>query len=105
MVRRINFTAHVRDQADVRAQGRCEICGGLLKPGQFEYDHLKSAGLGGDASLSNCYVLCRPCHLKKTMEEDMPLMRAADRKAKGKLPVAAGDGLTNLARRFRKGPK
>jgi 5-methylcytosine-specific restriction endonuclease McrA len=87
------FPAKVEDEADARAEGKCEVCGGLLK-GKYEYDHIKPRGLGGDNSLENCRVTCSRCHLTKTLDEDMPQMRRADRKAKLKkqLPVAAGSG-------------
>jgi 5-methylcytosine-specific restriction protein A len=95
------FPAKVEDQADARAGGRCEDCGGLLKPGKYQYDHIKPRGFGGDNSLQNCLVRCVRCHLKKTMDDDMPAMRSADRKGKVKkdLPVAAGK--PGMARRFR----
>jgi 5-methylcytosine-specific restriction enzyme A len=77
-----NFSAKVEEQAEARAAGRCENCGGMLKPGKFEFDHIKPHGLGGDNSLENCRVLCTACHLRKTIEEDAPRMRAADKKVK-----------------------
>src|SRR6185437_11109281 len=93
------FSAKVEEQAEARAAGRCEDCGGQLKPGKYQLDHIKPRGLGGDNSLENCQVICTPCHLKKTLD-DMPPMRRADRKAKLKkqLPVAAG--VPEIARRF-----
>lgn len=96
------FSAKIEEQAEARAAGRCEDCGGLLKPGKYHHDHVKACGLGGDNSLENCRVRCVRCHLTKTLEEDMPTMRKADRQAKVKknLPVAAG--VPEIARRFRK---
>jgi 5-methylcytosine-specific restriction endonuclease McrA len=94
------FSAKTEDEAYARANGRCEDCQGQLKPGKFQFDHIKPRGLGGDNSLGNCRVRCTVCHLKKTMDEDMPQMRKADHKAKTKarLPVARGAG-TELQRR------
>lgn len=95
-----NFSAKVEEQAEARAAGRCEKCGGQLKPGKYEFDHKDAHGLGGNSSLENCQVLCIRCHLEKSLEEDNPKMRAADRKAKIKkqLPVAAG--VSEIARRY-----
>jgi 5-methylcytosine-specific restriction enzyme A len=95
-----NFSARVEDEAYARCNGKCEECGGILKPGKFQYDHNKPHGLGGESTLENCIVRCTVCHLRKTMEEDMPPIRKADKKAKIKkqLPVAAG--VPEIARRF-----
>ena len=95
-----NFSAKIEEEADARAAGRCEDCGGQLKPGKFQYDHIKPYGMGGSSTLENCRVRCTACHLKKTMDDDMPPMRKADQQAKIKkqLPVAAGS--SEIARRF-----
>jgi 5-methylcytosine-specific restriction endonuclease McrA len=99
-VSRRSFSAKVEDEAEARAQGKCEDCGGQLKPGKFQYDHIKPHGLGGESTLENCRVRCVVCHLAKTMDADMPPMRRADKQAKIKkqLPVAAGD--SEISRRF-----
>lgn len=56
----------------MRAQGKCESCGMRLKVGAVHYDHIIACDLGGDNSLSNCMVLCVPCHKEKTRKADMP---------------------------------
>lgn len=94
------FSASVQDAALARSGGQCEECGGQLKPGQYEFDHKKPRGLGGDDTLENCVVLCRACHLQKTMSDDMPPMRQADRKGKRKVIVARGE--SEIARRFKR---
>ena len=97
-----NFSAKVEDEALKRAAGQCEECGGALKPGKFHFDHIKPHAMGGLSELPNCQVLCVRCHLAKSLEQDMPPIRSADKKAKVKknLPVAAGDG-PEISRRFR----
>jgi 5-methylcytosine-specific restriction endonuclease McrA len=95
------FPAKVEDDALARAAGRCEDCGGLLKPGKFQFDHIKPRGFGGDNSLGNCRVRCVRCHLQKTQDDDMPAMRAADRKAKVKRQLPVVDGKPEIGRRFR----
>ena len=96
-----NFSAKVEDEAEARAAGRCEDCGGQLKPGKYQFDHIKPHGMGGESTLENCMVRCTICHMKKTMDDDMPPMRKADKQAKVKkqLPVAAG--VSEIQRRFR----
>ena len=94
------FSAKIQAGAFARAGGKCENCKGMLKPGQFQFDHKTPFGLGGGSDLDNVQCLCTACHIAKSQEDIAP-MRAADRKAKIKkqLPVAAGD--SEIARRFR----
>lgn len=96
------FSAKVEEQAEARAAGRCEDCQGQLKPGKYQFDHIKPRGFGGDNSLENCRVRCSACHLKKTQEEDMPPMRKADAKRKASKDVLKSNssiGPTGLMRR------
>jgi 5-methylcytosine-specific restriction endonuclease McrA len=95
---RQEFTAKVEEQARARAAGRCEECGGMLKPGHSQVDHIKPCALGGSNELANAMVLCTVCHLKKTMDADMPSIRKGDRKATKQLEVASG--MSEIARRF-----
>ena len=72
-----------------RAQGKCEAigkwyglaegqrCNGNLSHG-FEGDHIISCSIGGDNSLDNLAVVCKPCHKIKTGNIDTP--RAAETK-------------------------
>lgn len=77
---RVEFPRKVRNQAFARANGRCENkrCGAILKPGEGEYDHILPAELGGDASVANCMLICRPCHKAKTAQ-DIKRIRKSDR--------------------------
>lgn len=93
---RSEFTARIEEQARARAGGRCEKCGGLLK--RSHVDHITPCALGGTNELSNAQVLCVVCHLQKTMDEDIPAIRRADRK--GKKPLATAEGKTEIQRRY-----
>ena len=96
-----NFSAKTEGQAEARASGRCETCGGQLKPGHFHFHHRKPVWKGGDNSLENCKVVCTVCHLQEELDHDFGSMRKADRKAKvtKQLPVAEGRG-SEIYRRF-----
>lgn len=96
---RKEFSAKVQDQAAERASGKCEKCGGLLK-GRLFFDHKLADGLGGLPTLENCQVLCARCHIDKTMDEDNPKMRAADRKAKIKKQLPTANGVSEISRRY-----
>jgi len=53
------------------ADGRCVSCQKKIRPGDGpEYDHRISCKKGGTNDLSNCDVLCRACHSKKTGGSD-----------------------------------
>jgi 5-methylcytosine-specific restriction protein A len=97
-----SFSAKVQAQATVRADGKCEECGGQLKPGQIHFHHRKPVWKGGDNSLENCKVLCTADHLAADEDHDFDNMHKADKKGKAteKLPVAAGE--SEIARRFRR---
>ena len=77
--RRQEFSAKVKAQAFSNCDGVCENCGIKLTIGNVEYDHDTPDGLGGEAKISNCRVLCRNCHSKKTHFVDRPKMAKADR--------------------------
>jgi 5-methylcytosine-specific restriction endonuclease McrA len=94
------FTAKMQDQALALADGKCGYCGGMLKPGQFEYDHRKPHALGGESSLENCVVTCRACHISKSQDDDLPPMRKADKQAKVKKQLPVAVGVSEVARRF-----
>lgn len=48
------------------ARGRCEACNVELQHGEWECDHVLPLRQGGDNSLNNLRVLCKPCHRAKT---------------------------------------
>lgn len=62
-----------------RANGHCEKCTAKLFPGKFHFDHRIPCGIGGEATLENCQVLCVACHDVKTRKEDVPLIAKAKR--------------------------
>jgi 5-methylcytosine-specific restriction endonuclease McrA len=97
---RSGFSAKVEDEARARAKGFCEDCGGQLKPGKYEFDHIKPRALGGDNSLENCRLRCVACHLIKTQEDDMPAIRTANRKGKVTHGLIVAAGMPEIARRF-----
>ena len=80
MSRRSEFSAKIRVAAYERAKGRCEGCTAPLLAGRFQYDHDIPDGLGGEATLDNCKVLCSACHGEKTAKEDVPTIARAKRK-------------------------
>jgi 5-methylcytosine-specific restriction enzyme A len=79
MARR-EFSRKTRAQAFERAKGFCEGtgCGARLKPGEAQFDHILPAELGGEPALTNCQVLCHPCHKAKTAD-DIRRIRKGDR--------------------------
>ncbi len=81
MTRR-EFPQKVRLAAFKRANGRCEECTCILRPGRYAYDHVLADGLGGEPTLENCRVVCDPCHGVKTANDDVPRMAKADRARK-----------------------
>lgn len=82
--RRAEFPKSVKVAAFEREKGHCQNCTleitGSLRP--VQYDHRKPSALGGDNSLENCQVLCKPCHdLKsfKPIDGDIPRIAKAQR--------------------------
>lgn len=83
---RTEFSAKIKAAAALRADGNCEGCGRRLLTGDFHYDHTIPDGIGGEATLDNCAVLCKSCHSLKTTVEDVPRIAKAKRnyrKARG----------------------
>lgn len=56
------FTPLIKGLALVRCNNRCERCQRALVTGRYEFHHRHAESLGGSDSLSNCEVLCKPCH-------------------------------------------
>lgn len=75
---RVEFSRKTRREARERSGGKCECCGAMLKHGEGEYDHVKTAEEGGEATLANCELLCVLCHRAKTAT-DIQRIRKADR--------------------------
>ncbi|TBG78579.1 HNH endonuclease [Rhizobium leguminosarum] len=61
-MKRVEFDKKTRGLAFQRCGGSCEKCGMRLKVGEAEYDHIIPYYFTQDSSLSNCQVLCVPCH-------------------------------------------
>ena len=83
---RTEFPAKVKANAALRANGYCEECKRKLLFGDYHYDHEIPDGLGGEATLENCRVVCRSCHANKTTQTDIPRIAKAKRnyrKARG----------------------
>jgi len=59
---RAEFSKATMRAAFARAEGKCELCGIKLRPGEAEYHHRLEAYLDGANTLDNCCVLCRICH-------------------------------------------
>jgi 5-methylcytosine-specific restriction protein A len=57
----------------------CERCGNLAM--RFEIDHNNPDGLGGEPTLSNAVLLCRPCHAEKTKRDVASIAKAKRREA------------------------
>lgn len=87
---RREFPPKVRLAAWQRAEGCCEDCRreivGPLAPAQ--YDHIVPDALGGEPTLDNCMVLCRPCHGLKTAGADVPRIAKAKRIEKKRAGIA-----------------
>ena len=81
---RTEFSKKVRRDAFVRAAGHCEGagCGCKLTTGKFQYDHRIPDWMGGEPILSNCQVLCDPCHKEKTRQDAADRAKAQRREDK-----------------------
>lgn len=76
---RVEFSKKVRAEAFMRCGGNCEKCGARLKHGEAEFDHRIPCALGGEATLENAQVLCRPCHRDpgaKTADDQRTISKA-----------------------------
>ena len=57
----------------------CDGCGNTLHEGDYHFDHIVAAGIGGDNSADNCAVLCKTCHNLKTGKQDIPRIAKSKR--------------------------
>lgn len=69
---RREFPNRVKAEAALRAMDKCERCGASTKHKPVHFDHDIPDNLGGEPVLSNCTVLCVPCHKEKTRSIDLP---------------------------------
>ncbi len=97
---RAEFTKLTKAQAFQRAGGRCECgCGSKLTPGEIEYDHRIPAAVGGTNDLSNCVVMRKKCHRRKTSTKDVPEISKSVRVSEKAM------GLRKSSRPMRKAPE
>ncbi len=75
---RAEFSRKVRAQIIARANGKCEACSGVLKPGEGDVDHILPDALGGKPEAANGRLICKVCHKAKTAT-DIGQIRKADR--------------------------
>jgi 5-methylcytosine-specific restriction endonuclease McrA len=62
---------YVREQVKKRDKGICRLCGRNVVKSRhkWEADHIVPvADGGGECGLDNYRLLCRPCHLRVTLE-------------------------------------
>jgi len=75
---RLEFSRKARATVIARANGSCERCSAVLKPGEGEIDHILPCELGGTNEPVNGMLLCRVCHAEKTAK-DVGRIRKGDR--------------------------
>lgn len=82
MTKRREFSLAVKKQrlAHATKDGHvhCEKCGKIVKRGQYHFDHLLAAYLGGEPTFANCRLLCIACHAPKS-RQDKTLSAKSDR--------------------------
>lgn len=62
------FTPAQKAEIREKSNGLCAHCGG--PPGfGYEYDHITPRNWGGETTVDNGQILCRPCHLEKCQKE------------------------------------
>ena len=77
---RTEFSKPVKRAALDRAAGKYECCGMPIVGKRVQFDHIIPDGiLANTADLSNCMVMCAPCHLEKTTKRDVPTIAKAKR--------------------------
>lgn len=83
---RTEFTKQTMRLAWARCGKRCEglrpngeRCDANLEHKPKHFDHAIPDAIGGTNDLSNCQVLCVPCHKDKTAKRDVPVIAKAKR--------------------------
>lgn len=84
---RQEFSKAVKLAAWKRCHGICEGCTAFLYVGKYDYDHIKPAAFGGEATVDNCQVLCVACHGRKTGQHDVPAIAKSNRVRKRHLGI------------------
>lgn len=75
---RLEFSRKTKAAIILRADGKCEACKANLKPSEGEVDHILPCELGGEPTIANGRLICRPCHKEKTAT-DIRAIRKSDR--------------------------
>jgi 5-methylcytosine-specific restriction endonuclease McrA len=75
---RLEFSRKAKAIIIARANGQCDACGAVLKPGEGDIDHILPCALGGLPEAANGRLICRVCHKAKTAD-DIRRIRKADR--------------------------
>lgn len=75
---REEFPAKVKDQAAIRAAGKCEKCKLSFAGKKPEFHHILECAFGGKPTLANCMCICEPCH-KEFSAKGIARIRKADR--------------------------
>jgi 5-methylcytosine-specific restriction endonuclease McrA len=78
MSKRLEFSRKTKTAIIARADGSCEACKAALKPGEGEVDHILPCELGGQPTVANGRLICKPCHKEKTAV-DVRRIRKSDR--------------------------
>lgn len=71
------FSKAIKAEVLKRSGGMCEA-EGCTRPGR-DFDHVKPVAFGGESTLENCQLLCRPCNAEKGIQEGRDAAKA-DRK-------------------------
>lgn len=67
---------HVKARIFQRYDGRCYRTGMKLKPGEYDFDHIKPLADGGDHAEFNLAPMWRPAHREKTAAENSDRKKA-----------------------------
>jgi 5-methylcytosine-specific restriction protein A len=73
---------HVKLRIFDRCGGKCGLTGKRLRPGEFDYDHIKRLRDGGEHRELNIHVVWRPKHREKTGQENREQFKADAIRAK-----------------------
>lgn len=68
---------HVKARIFARCDGFCGLTGKKLRPGEFDFDHIKRLRDGGEHRETNLHVVWRPAHREKTALENSDGAKAA----------------------------
>ncbi len=66
---RVKFKKEKRNEILAKFNNKCNCCEKSITNSQFQIDHVKPLGAGGDNNDDNLQVLCKECHYEKTKEE------------------------------------